>query len=90
MFTESNYPFNTVGNYVPKASFNITISCPKRHFFLGFAQSFLLYSECYDSCMLLLTFFFFYQITNINRRVLTVTIFILCFYNYVTSNKQAN
>jgi len=34
--------------------------------------------------------FYFYQIPNISRRVLTVTFFIPCFHNYVTSNKQAN
>jgi phosphorylcholine metabolism protein LicD len=33
MFTQPNDPINTIRNYVPKASFNITISFPKRHFF---------------------------------------------------------
>ena len=90
MFTEPNDPINTVQNYVPTASFNITVSAPKRHFFCRFRTEFLtlfwMLPFMYASSIL----FFFYQITNISRRVLTVTFFILCFHNYVPSNKHAN
>ena len=34
MFTDPNDPVNIVRNYLPKTSFSITDSAPKRHFFL--------------------------------------------------------
>jgi hypothetical protein len=40
-FTEPNDPIITARNYLPKASFNITVSSSKKHFFCRFITEFV-------------------------------------------------